>query len=218
MTPDSEHQRFPTRSVSDPEQIRQLAIDAARLLSDDKCEDVLCLDVRSLSQLSDYIIIGTGSSDRQMRSAADDVADLAQTHNYPIFKRSQDDRATWIVLDCVDVVVHIFEPNTRAHYDLEMLWGDAKPVDWSRPAPGKAPASKAVSVSTSAPAIKSATASKSAKSVVKVSKPAAASPATGAKVKAAAKVAAKDSAKPKPKPKPAVAPSALSKKTRSRKA
>lgn len=134
----SEHQRFPTRSVSDPAQIRQLAIDAARLLSDDKCEDVLCLDVRSLSQLSDYIIIGTGTSDRQMRSAADDIDDLARSHNYPIFKRSQDDRATWIVLDCVDVVVHIFEPNTRAHYDLEMLWGDAERVDWSRPAPKKA--------------------------------------------------------------------------------
>jgi ribosome-associated protein len=128
-----DHQRFPTRSVADPAVTRAFAIDAARMLADDRCEDVLCLDVRSLSQVSDFIIVATGTSDRQMRSAADDVAKLAQQIGYGLFRRSQDDRATWIVLDCVDVVVHVFEPNTRAHYDLEMLWGDAERVEWRRP-------------------------------------------------------------------------------------
>lgn len=127
-----EHQRFPTRSVSDPEAIRRFAVEAARTLADDKCEDVVCLDVRELSQVADYIVIASGSSDRQMRSSADDVEKLARESGYGIFRRSDDDRATWLVLDCVDVVVHVFEPNTRAHYDLEMLWADAERVEWIR--------------------------------------------------------------------------------------
>ena len=46
---------------------------------------------------------------------------------------SADDRASWLLADFVDVIVHVFEPNTRAHYDLEMLWGDAPRLEWERP-------------------------------------------------------------------------------------
>lgn len=129
---EGDHQRYPTSSTSDPEALRAFAIEAARMLSDDKCTDVVCLDVRGLSQISDFIVIGSGTSDRQMRSAADDVDELAGKAGMGKFRRSEDDRATWIVLDCIDVVVHIFEPNTRSHYDLEMLWGDAEQVEWKR--------------------------------------------------------------------------------------
>lgn len=127
------HQVFPTSGTSDPAETRAFAIEAARLASDDKCEDVLLLDVRNLSQVADYLIVASGTSDRQMRSVADDVDELAAKHRYPVFRRDADDRTTWIVVDCVDVVVHIFEPNTRAHYDLEMLWADAPKVEWERP-------------------------------------------------------------------------------------
>lgn len=127
------HQRFPTTSVSNPVETKAFAIACARMLSDDKCEDIVVLDVSGISQMSDFIIVASGTSDRQMRSAADDVADLGLKHNSPAFKRDVDDRATWIIVDFVDVVVHIFEPNTRAHYDLEMLWGDADRLEWERP-------------------------------------------------------------------------------------
>ena len=63
----------------------------------------------------------------------DDVNKLAAKMGYPVFRRDADDRTTWIVVDCVDVVLHVFEPNTRAHYDLEMLWADAPRVEWERP-------------------------------------------------------------------------------------
>lgn len=133
------HQRFRSTSTADPGAARALAIDAARMLSDDKCEDVVVLDVSTLSQLSDYIVIGSGTSDRQMASSADDVEEMAQKppHNSPLYRRSKDDRATWVVLDFVDVVVHVFEPNTRAHYDLEMMWEDAPHVAWERPGKDK---------------------------------------------------------------------------------
>lgn len=127
------HQRFVTTSVTDPEKIRTFAIEAARMLADDKCEDVVLLDVTGLSQLSDFIIIGSGTSDRQMQSSGDDIEKLGEKLKYTIYRRHSDDRNTWIVLDFVDVVAHLFEPNTRAHYDLEMLWSDAKRVQWERP-------------------------------------------------------------------------------------
>lgn len=128
------HQTFASTSVSDPAQIRAFAIDAARLLADNKCEDVMLLDVSGLSQLSDYIIIASGTSDRQMRSSGDDLGEVGAKHGWTAFRSHADDRTTWIVVDFVDVVAHIFEPNTRAHYDLEMLWADAPRVEWERSA------------------------------------------------------------------------------------
>ena len=68
-----------------------------------------------------------------MASSGDDVAKLGELKNYRAFKSDADHRSTWIIVDFVDVVVHIFEPNTRAHYDLEMLWADADRLEWERP-------------------------------------------------------------------------------------
>jgi ribosome-associated protein len=111
----------------------KFAIDAARLVRDDKCEDVVLLDVRDLSQVSDFIIIGSGTSDRQMHSVLRHVEELGKDRKMPAFRSNADDRSTWLLIDFVDVVVHLFEPNTRAHYDLEMLWGDAPRLQWERP-------------------------------------------------------------------------------------
>lgn len=60
-----------------------------------------------------------------MRSAADGVERMSIRQGQPPARRNADDNSTWIVLDFFDVVVHVFEPNTRAYYDLEMLYGDA---------------------------------------------------------------------------------------------
>jgi ribosome-associated protein len=125
-------QGFPARSTTPPETVLAFAVESARLLADDKCEDVVLLDVRELSQVADFIIIGSGSSDRQMKSVLTHVQELGAKMGFPSYRASADDRATWLLADFVDVVVHIFEPNTRAHYDLEMLWGDAERVVWER--------------------------------------------------------------------------------------
>ncbi len=118
---------------SDPALTKVAAIEVARSLFDDKCDDVVVLDVTGLSHVSDFVVIASGTSDRQMYSAATNAAEVSGRHGCPVYRRSDDERTTWIVLDCVDIVVHIFEPNTRAHYDLEMMWGDAPRVDWERP-------------------------------------------------------------------------------------
>src|SRR5262249_32507425 len=124
---------------SDPAVVRAAVVQIARLLSDDKCDDVIILDVAGMSQMADVLVIGSGTSDRQLRSAADDAERLADELGFPVLRRSTDDRTTWILLDAFDIVVHIFEPNTRAYYDLEMLWGDAKQIDWqhNREAPSR---------------------------------------------------------------------------------
>lgn len=108
------------------------AVETARLLSDDKCTDVVVLDVRGLSQVTDFLVIGSGTSDRQMHSVIMHVEELGQRHGQRLFRSNRDDRATWLLADFSDVIVHLFEPNTRAHYDLEMLWGDAKRPAWER--------------------------------------------------------------------------------------
>jgi ribosome-associated protein len=109
------------------------AIEAARLASDDKCTNVMLLDVRGLSQIADFILIASGTSDRQMRSVLDHIDELGGKTGFSMLRSNTDERATWLLADFVDVIVHLFEPNTRAHYDLEMMWGDAPRVEWERP-------------------------------------------------------------------------------------
>lgn len=116
------------------ERARAFAIAAARSLMDDRCEDVRALDVRGLSSLCDYLVIATGTSDRQMVGAGEGVVRLGAAGQFRLMRRELDERSTWLLLDFIDVVVHIFEPNTRAYYDLEMKWGDAPRLEVERPA------------------------------------------------------------------------------------
>ncbi len=125
-SPDRPHRQ------SDPQRARAFAVEVARLLSDDKCEEVVVLDVQGLSTVTDLLVIATGTSGRQMASAVQHVEDLGERMGFAAFGKSADDASDWILCDFVDVVVHVFEPNVRAHYDLEMMWGDARNVDWSR--------------------------------------------------------------------------------------
>ncbi|MFN3166505.1 MAG: ribosome silencing factor [Phycisphaeraceae bacterium] len=108
------------------------AIAAAKMLDDFDCEDVRVLDVRGISPLTNYIVIASGTSDRQLRSLAGRLNDLGGEMGFERFGDDRDEAATWLVADFVEVMVHLFEPATRGHYDLEMLWGDAPEVNWRR--------------------------------------------------------------------------------------
>jgi ribosome-associated protein len=112
--------------------VRAFLIEAARLLNDLHCEDIILLDVQGLSDLTDFILIATGTSDRQIKGVAGQVDDLAQEHGLDRFGTERDTDSTWLVLDYVDTIVHLFEPAARAYYDLEMLWGDAPKIAWRR--------------------------------------------------------------------------------------
>lgn len=120
------------RPIPQREEAEQFAIAAAQLLSDYDCADIRVLDVRGVSPLTYYLVIASGTSDRQLRSLTKQVAGLGEQQGFERFGDDKDEAATWMVADFVEVMVHLFEPNTRGHYDLEMLWGDAPEVDWKR--------------------------------------------------------------------------------------
>jgi ribosome-associated protein len=124
-----------TRSKGDPAASQAFAVDLARECVLDKCQDVVVLDVRGLSQVCDFIVIASGTSDRQMKSVAQGLEDLGKARGTPPFRSDRDTGTTWIVVDFVDVVVHLFEPEQRAYYDLESLWADGISVEVPAPAP-----------------------------------------------------------------------------------
>jgi len=116
--------------LGDDASSQQFSIAAARLLSNSHCEDVIIYNVQGLSDVTSYIVIASGTSDRQMRSVADEVKELCDDFGLAVFGEEVDQSTTWLVVDMVDVVVHLFESGMRAHYDLEMLWGDAPHEEW----------------------------------------------------------------------------------------
>jgi ribosome-associated protein len=111
---------------------RMLAIEAARIASDSHCEDVVILDLRDISPVTDYFIVTTGTSSRQMRSVADDIALFGKGIGQPAWQKAGMDSSQWVLLDFVDVVVHLFDEQARGYYDLELMWGEAPRVEWAR--------------------------------------------------------------------------------------
>ncbi len=109
---------------------RQFAIDAATLMGELKCTDVVVVDLLSRSEVCDFMIIGSGTSQRQMRSVGEAIAKMGKERGSPAWRSDADSGASWIVFDFVDVVVHLFEPSQRAFYDLEGLWADAPRLAW----------------------------------------------------------------------------------------
>ncbi len=111
------------------EDARAFAIKAAQSLRDDKCTDVVVLDVGGRSPVTGFIVIGSGTSARQMRGALGGIEEVAEECGTSAFHITEDGDAIWLLADFVDVVVHLFEPNARAHYDLEGLWFECPRVE-----------------------------------------------------------------------------------------
>lgn len=114
--------------ILDNETAERFALAIAESLVDDKCTDVVVIDVRGVSPVTGYIVIGSGTSARQMGAALDHLDEVAEAHDTSVFKLSTDNDSLWLLADFVDVVVHLFEPGARSHYDLEALWSDGKRV------------------------------------------------------------------------------------------
>jgi ribosome-associated protein len=112
-----------------PLQPREFALQAARLAADTRCHSVVVLDVTDLSPVTDFFVIATGTSARQMRTVADQIIEMGEKSGYKAYHIDGYDSASWMLVDFVDVVVHIFSEDARHYYDLENLWGDAKKVE-----------------------------------------------------------------------------------------
>jgi len=100
-----------------------------------KAEDVVSLDVRGLVEYMDHMVIATGRSPRQNRAIGEHVmTQLKREHRILPLSKAGMDGGSWICVDLVDVVLHVFEPATREYYDLELLWADAKRTEHAAPA------------------------------------------------------------------------------------
>jgi ribosome-associated protein len=97
-----------------------------------RCTNVMVLDLRGRSPVTEFFVIATGTSAVQMRTVADEIADLGARLNYRKFQATGYDGAKWIVVDFVHVVVHVFDTASRDFYGLEELWNDAPVVDWRK--------------------------------------------------------------------------------------
>ena len=105
-----------------------LARRASELSLEKKCEEVRILDLRGLTSVTDFFVIITADSERKAKAAAEHIVDeLKEDGERPMHVEGMDSMH-WILLDYIDVVVHIFMPEERRFYDLESLWSDAPVV------------------------------------------------------------------------------------------
>ena len=109
---------------------RQLAVAAARIGHGSHATGIEVLDLRRISPVADYFVLMTGTSDRQMRSIADEIVRAGAEAGQKVWNVSGLQGPGWILLDFVDTVVHIFDDARRSYYALELIWGDAPRVRW----------------------------------------------------------------------------------------
>ncbi len=116
-------------------QAAMAAVEAAQAL---KAEEVVLLDLRGIATFTDFFVICSGTSQRQVRAIADRIDEKLRANRYSLLHQEGYEEGSWVLLDYVDLVVHVFFPETRDYYDLERLWADAPRMDLKKlPPPAK---------------------------------------------------------------------------------
>lgn len=102
-----------------PEDIKDIAINA---LEDMKAKDIVCLDVKPLTSMADYMIVCSGTSNRHVKSIADHLVENSKKAGHQPSGVEGENGSEWVLVDLIDVIVHVMLPDTRKFYDLEKLW------------------------------------------------------------------------------------------------
>lgn len=115
----------------DGEESLEKARRAARAIADNRGNNVVILDMRKLSPAFDFFVVATGASNRQLHAMSDAVDDIFEKE-MKLKKLGMEGyrESRWILLDYGDVVVHLFDADTRDYFRLEQLWGGAEPVEF----------------------------------------------------------------------------------------
>ncbi|HKM14978.1 MAG TPA: ribosome silencing factor [Marinospirillum sp.] len=103
------------------DELKKLVINA---LEDLKAQNLVILDVKGTTSVTDYMIIASGTSSRQVMALARNVQDLTKEHNLKLLGIEGLDSGEWVLVDLGDILVHVMQPQTREFYDLEKLWGE----------------------------------------------------------------------------------------------
>ena len=110
----------------DSKKLAQLCRDFA---DNRKAENIVILDVRDLSSVTDYFVIASGTSEPHLRAVVHEITDrLRDDHGLRALRADGSTQGAWVVLDFFDVIVHVMRADVRERYDLEGLWGDAARV------------------------------------------------------------------------------------------
>ena len=112
-----------TNSIS-----KKMALAAIDALEDKKAEDIRVIDISEVSPLADYFIIANGTNRNQVQALADNVEELLGRLGYERRPIEGYDSANWILLDFQDIIIHVFDKESRSFYDLERIWRDGKEV------------------------------------------------------------------------------------------
>jgi ribosome-associated protein len=113
---------------------KTLAVTAARAAAEKKASDVIVLEVRDLIVITDYFVIASGATERQVRTIGDAVEKALAGKGVKPLRREGTEQGRWLLLDFVDIVVHVFTGEEREYYELERLWKDAPRLRWEQPA------------------------------------------------------------------------------------
>jgi len=116
-----------------------LACTCAHVADERKAEHIIILCVEPLTFVADYFVIATGLNQRQIGAIVTQVRNRAHEIGHKVVGVEGDPESGWVLIDLGDVVVHVFSPEARRLYDLELLWGEAEHVDWEGAQPLEAP-------------------------------------------------------------------------------
>ncbi len=105
---------------------QQLAEKIVAILDEHKGEDIRVYDMRGKSSVTDFNVAATGLSAPHLRALVGDVRAALKTEGVPSYRNSGEPDSGWVVLDYVDVIVHVFTREAREYYDLDSLWKAAK--------------------------------------------------------------------------------------------
>jgi len=108
------------------------ALLCARVAADYKAENIVVLDMRGITPLYDFLVLATGSSRRQIHTLAEEIDAAMAAEGETRLGIEGYTSAKWVVQDYGDIVVHLFDPETRSYYGLDDFWADAKPLDWEQ--------------------------------------------------------------------------------------
>jgi ribosome-associated protein len=102
---------------------------ALKAIDDKKASDLVVLDISGIASFANYFLLCSGDSSRQVQAIADDVEEKLREHGLRPTHIEGYRNAEWVLMDYIDLVVHIFSKKARAYYDLERLWRDGKRLD-----------------------------------------------------------------------------------------
>ncbi len=98
------------------------------MIEDKKGENIVLLDVRRLSEVTDYYLLVSGTSGPHLRAIFSEIQHVLKGAGVHCYRRAGSPESGWLVLDYIDVIIHIFLPELRQYYAIEELWGKKRPV------------------------------------------------------------------------------------------